>query len=133
MSAILRRRPKFASILSASYRNGPTQNVQMPELPKQLEGKFVKGQMYKYQDSLPKLPVPPLEQTLKKYITGVKVRLASQQVTIAWQIEGGMYTFGHAGKLLISKFYTDEILEILPPESLYMELHPQFCMWKQNE
>ena len=29
--------------------------------------------MYKYQDSLPKFPVPPLEQTLKDYIDAVKV------------------------------------------------------------
>ena len=72
---MLQRKPKGDSIHSASYRGGPSENVQMPELPKQLEGKFVKGQMYKYQDSLPKLPVPPLEQTLKKYITGVKVRI----------------------------------------------------------
>ena len=45
----------------------------MPQLPKQLEGKYVRGQMYKYQDTLPKLPVPPLEQTLTKYIRGIKV------------------------------------------------------------
>lgn len=48
--------------------------MQLPVLPKQLDGKFVKGQMYKYQDSLPKLPVPSLEQTLRKYVRGVQVR-----------------------------------------------------------
>lgn len=54
-------------------RGYTTSNVQFPELPKEWEGKYVKGQMYKYQESIPHLPVPPLEQTLKKYITGVQV------------------------------------------------------------
>jgi hypothetical protein len=57
----------------SSYKDGPDPRVQLPQLPKQLEGKFVRGQMYTRQDSLPKLPVPPLDQTLRKYITGIQV------------------------------------------------------------
>ena len=52
---------------------GPDLKIQMPQLPKQLEGKYVRGQMYMYQDSLPKQPVPRLEQTLKKYTNGIQV------------------------------------------------------------
>ena len=48
--------------------------VEFPVLPKEWQDKFVKGQMYKHQDSLPKLPVPPLQQTMKKYLAAVKVR-----------------------------------------------------------
>lgn len=47
--------------------------VQFPELPREWQGKYVKGEMYKYQDSLPKLPVPPLQQTLKKYLAAIRV------------------------------------------------------------
>ena len=31
-----------------------------------------KGGMFKYQSTLPKLPVPPLQQTLKKYLKAVR-------------------------------------------------------------
>jgi len=51
----------------------PGVKVQFPGLPKELQQKYVKGQMYKFQDSLPKLPVPPLQQTLSKYLAGIKV------------------------------------------------------------
>ena len=68
----------FTTFISKQYERyrkglGPAKKVQMPHLPKQLEGKYVRGQMYKYQDTLPKLPVPPLEQTLTKYIREIKV------------------------------------------------------------
>ena len=53
---------------------GPEEvKVQFPGLPKEMQQKYVKGQMYKFQDSLPKLPVPPLQQTLSKYLAGIKV------------------------------------------------------------
>ena len=73
MPAIPQRKSTFTSKQYERFREGPTKKVQMPQLPKQLEGKYVRGQMYKYQDTLPKLPVPPLEQTLTKYIRGIKV------------------------------------------------------------
>ena len=47
--------------------------LQFPALPKEWEGKYIPGQMYQHQHSLPGLPVPPLQQTLQKYITSVEV------------------------------------------------------------
>ena len=55
----------------------PELKVQFPQLPKQWEKKYIPGQMYQYQKSLPKLPLPPLQQTLKKYINGIQVLLLS--------------------------------------------------------
>ena len=47
--------------------------LQFPPLPQEWKDRYVPGQMYKYQAALPKLPVPPLQQTLEKYITSIKV------------------------------------------------------------
>lgn len=83
MPATHQRQPtETGSQRARSYKSGPMPNVQMPQLPKQLEGKFVKGEMYKYQDSLPKLPVPPLDQTLEKYLKGVEVNSAVHSITL---------------------------------------------------
>lgn len=49
--------------------------VQFPALPKVWEGIYKPGQMYVNQESLPKLPVPPLQQTLDKYLKCVEVRM----------------------------------------------------------
>ena len=49
------------------------QKLQFPPLPQEWKDRYVPGQMYKYQAALPKLPVPPLQQTLEKYITSIKV------------------------------------------------------------
>ena len=54
--------------------------LQFPPLPQEWKDRYVPGQMYKYQASLPKLPVPPLQQTLHKYITSVEVRELPQIV-----------------------------------------------------
>lgn len=67
MSSIPASRPQETIAKSAGVK------FRFPVLPKEWEGRYVKGQMYKYRDSLPKLPVPSLESTLKKYIDGVKV------------------------------------------------------------
>ena len=56
--------------------------VQFPTLPKEWLGKYVKGQMYKYQETLPKLPVPSLQQTLRKYLIGVKVGC----ISLRWSV-----------------------------------------------
>ena len=53
--------------------DGP--KLQFPPLPGEWKDRYVPGQMYKYQASIPKLPVPPLQQTLEKYITSIKVRI----------------------------------------------------------
>ena len=47
--------------------------LQFPPLPQEWKERYVPGQMFKYQASLPKLPVPPLQQTLEKYIASVEV------------------------------------------------------------
>ena len=51
--------------------DGP--KLQFPPLPGEWKDRYVPGQMFKYQASLPKLPVPPLQQTLHKYIASVEV------------------------------------------------------------
>lgn len=40
-----------------------------------------KGQMLRYEDSLPKLPVPTLQETAKRYLRSVKPLLSSQEYT----------------------------------------------------
>ena len=47
--------------------------LQFPPLPQEWKDRYIPGQMFKYQASLPKLPVPPLHQTLHKYITSIEV------------------------------------------------------------
>ena len=47
--------------------------LQFPPLPQEWKDRYIPGQMFKYQASLPKLPVPPLHQTLHKYITSIQV------------------------------------------------------------
>ena len=47
--------------------------VQFPQLPPEWKEKYKPGEMYRNQASLPRLPVPPLQQTLQKYITSVEV------------------------------------------------------------
>ena len=58
------------------------QKLEFPPLPPELADKYKKGQMYKFDDKLMKLPVPPLQQTLEKYITSVEVRVNRQSVYI---------------------------------------------------
>ena len=85
MPAILQKKPPS---FGAGYKSGPPpNNIQMPSLPKQMEGKYVKGQMYKYQESLPKLPVPPLQQTLGKYLKGVQVIPNVASVVFLWRMQ----------------------------------------------
>ena len=47
--------------------------VLFPTLPRKLQGTFKPGQMLTYQDRVAKLPVPPLQQTLDKYLKSVEV------------------------------------------------------------
>ena len=47
--------------------------LQFPQLPAEWEGRYKQGQMHQYADQLMKLPVPPLQQTLQKYVTSVEV------------------------------------------------------------
>ena len=47
--------------------------LQFPPLPLEWKDRYVPRQMFKYQASLPKLPVPPLQQTLRKYIASAEV------------------------------------------------------------
>ena len=62
-----------AASLSGGGGGDAVTKLQFPPLPQEWEGRYVPGQMYKYQASLPKLPVPPLQQTLQKYITSIQV------------------------------------------------------------
>lgn len=47
--------------------------LEFPHLPAEWGDKYKRGQMYKFNDKLMKLPVPPLQQTLQKYIASVEV------------------------------------------------------------
>ena len=57
----------------ATFTNSEGVKVQVPDLPASLAKRYVPGQMYKYQDSLQRLPVMPLQQTLDKYLLSVQV------------------------------------------------------------
>ena len=48
--------------------------VAFPSLPRNLQAVYKRGQMLAHQDRVARLPVPPLQQTLTKYLTSVKVR-----------------------------------------------------------
>ena len=56
--------------------------MQFPQLPPEWEERFKPGQMYHNQASLPKLPVPPLQQTLQKYITSVQVWSSDRVIVV---------------------------------------------------
>ena len=71
-----------ASLSGGGGGGGPVTKLQFPPLPREWEGRYVSGQMYKYQASLPKLPVPPLQQTLQKYVASVEVRNSTNEVYI---------------------------------------------------
>ena len=60
-------------LLNGSVRT--TAKLLFPSLPRELMDRYKPGQMFQHQRALPKLPVPPLHQTLTKYITSVKVRV----------------------------------------------------------
>ena len=62
-----------AASLSGGGGGDAVAKLQFPPLPQEWEERYIQGQMFKYQASLPKLPVPPLQQTLQKYITSVEV------------------------------------------------------------
>ena len=68
--------PKQLSGRSLSMDEGVDDvKLQFPPLPQEWKDRYVPGQMFKYQASLPKLPVPPLHQTLHKYIASVEVHV----------------------------------------------------------
>ena len=60
----------------------PSNRLQFPPLPREWETKYVPGQMYKYQNALPKLPVPPLKQTLDKFMSSIEVRQSCNRCII---------------------------------------------------
>ncbi len=64
-----------AAPLSRGYSDGP--RLQFPPLPKEWVGHYKPGQMFSEQESLPHLPVPPLQQTLERYLDCVQVRLSN--------------------------------------------------------
>ena len=47
--------------------------VAFPSLPRNLQAVYKRGQMLAHQDRVARLPVPPLQQTLTKYLTSVEV------------------------------------------------------------
>ncbi len=48
--------------------------MKVPGLPAEIASRYKPGQMYEHQNSLPSLPVNPLEQTLRKYLLAVEVQ-----------------------------------------------------------
>ena len=65
-------RPAIASSTQSRAYSGGVK-LQFPPLPKEWEGYYKAGQMFAQQDSLPHLPVPPLQQTLERYLKFVQV------------------------------------------------------------
>ena len=58
---------------TATFTFPDGRRMRVPSLPVEIADRYVPGQMYRYRDSLPSLPVNPLEQTLKKYLLAVEV------------------------------------------------------------
>ena len=79
--------------LSVGVGDGPAIKLQFPPLPQEWKDRYVPGQMYKYQVSLPKLPVPPLQQTLQKYITSVEVCSYPIHEIIIILVRGGRWAW----------------------------------------
>ncbi len=65
--------PTVASSRQSRGYSGGGPKLQFPPLPKEWEGQYKVGQMFTQQDSLPRLPVPPLQQTLERYLKFVQV------------------------------------------------------------
>ena len=63
----------WPGVQSRPYSQRRRSKLEFPPLPKEWEGVYKPGQMYSEQDSLPHLPVPPLNQTLEKYLKCVQV------------------------------------------------------------
>ena len=57
--------------------------LQFPPLPPEWAEKYKPGQMHRYRDSLLKLPVPPLQQTLEKYGTCLEVSTTCTRVIVS--------------------------------------------------
>jgi carnitine O-acetyltransferase len=55
--------------------------VEFPLLPPEWRDRFQRGQMHKFRDQLVKLPVPPLQQTLDKYIASVEPLLTEEELS----------------------------------------------------
>ena len=54
----------------------------LPRLPPSISKVFSPGQMYRYQESVKKLPVMPLDYILGKYLETVEVYIASVSVSL---------------------------------------------------
>ena len=54
----------------------------LPRLPPSISKVFTPGQMYRYQESVKKLPVMPLDYILGKYLETVEVYIASLSLSL---------------------------------------------------
>ena len=62
--------------------------MQVPGLPAEIANRYKPGQMFKHQNSLPSLPVNPLEQTLRKYLQAVEVQQSIKNNNYYNQLRG---------------------------------------------
>ena len=62
-----------------------------------------KGEMFKYQNSIPKLPVPPLKQTLERYLHSVWPLLSDDEFQITKRAVGEFGKGGGQGEELQRK------------------------------
>ncbi|KAK6203534.1 carnitine O-acetyltransferase mitochondrial precursor [Scheffersomyces amazonensis] len=58
----------------------PTRSIIMPILKKNLTSSAIKGDLFKYQSQLPKLPVPSLQETGAKYLRSIEPYLTPEQL-----------------------------------------------------
>ncbi|KAL5484736.1 hypothetical protein EMCRGX_G021281 [Ephydatia muelleri] len=83
-----------ATMSTSQLLNGAASKLQFPALPKELVDRYKPGQMFQHQRALPKLPVPPLQQTLNKYITSVQPLLSAEDLERTKHI---VHEFGRSG------------------------------------
>ena len=69
-----RTQPLLSPMMAARHSHQQPQ-LEFPHLPPEWRDRYKKGQMHRFRDQLMKLPVPPLQQTLEKYIASVEVCL----------------------------------------------------------
>ncbi len=64
----------MTSSYSSSFFTFPDgKRMRVPPLPAEISNRYKIGQMYRYKDTIPSLPVNPLEHTLNKYLQAMEV------------------------------------------------------------
>ncbi|KAK6885521.1 Carnitine O-acetyltransferase, mitochondrial [Candida tropicalis] len=97
--------------LSQQVFKNSTKSVIMPVLKKPFSTSSPKGDLFKFQSQLPKLPVPSLEETSAKYLKTVEPFLNQEQLESTKEKVAEFVKAGGAGEILqarLNQFATDK-------------------------